>query len=302
MQTAIATHEPQHHDHHEMPAFRRRPDARGDQRHAALPHRLRDRRGARHGHRHGARVLRARDRRAGRRPRVRVRLRADEPAAAARRADGLGSHPDRARGGHAEHRDDGDRRQRPHARDPRSDGSRRRQPAVLGQPVVRARHRRHDRRTGQPLADRPRQGSRGRPRDRHPRRTVAADRRHRRGLAFVFGSSVLLAEIANGSDGAGHGATADESAPGHGAPAGAGHERAAGRSRRPRTVGQRRRADARARSHPDLRAASRRTSRFRVPGQFRRTRSATSRSSTTSGCTSSSCAATSPAFSTCTRR
>ena len=73
-----------------------------------------------------------------------------------------------------------------------------RQPAVLGQPVVRARDRRRRGAAGQPLAHRPRQGPRRRARDRHPRRAVAARGRHRGGRAFAFGSAVLLAELLGG--------------------------------------------------------------------------------------------------------
>ena len=42
-------------------------------------------------------------------------------------------------------------------------------------------------------------------------------------VAFVFGSSVLLAEVVKGSDGAGHGSKSEQ-APGHGAPDEGGHD------------------------------------------------------------------------------
>ena len=56
MQGRAAAH---HHDH-EMPTSGAALESRRAQRHAALPHRLRDRRGPRHDHRYRARVLRPR--------------------------------------------------------------------------------------------------------------------------------------------------------------------------------------------------------------------------------------------------
>ena len=76
----------------------------------------------------------------------------------------------RARIGHAQHRDHGDRRQRDHGCDPRCDRGGRRERAVLGLPLGGARDRRCGRLSGQPLADRQREGARGRAQDRYPRR------------------------------------------------------------------------------------------------------------------------------------
>ena len=62
-----------------------RPDRCRDRRHPPLPDRLRDRRGRRDGDRHRGRLLQPRHGPALNRPRLPLRLRADQPAAAARR-------------------------------------------------------------------------------------------------------------------------------------------------------------------------------------------------------------------------
>ena len=169
------------------------------ERDAALPHRLRHRRNRGHGGRDRARLLPLGNRRARRRPGLPVRLHAYQPAAA---PSGLAlssscrspSPPTRS----------ASRSWRSSTTRSCSASPARCTPASAtpssGARCLRARRRRRGRLPGEPLADHTRQGPRRPAQQRPPPELPHPCGRRGRRPAFVFGSTVLLAEAFTSGD------------------------------------------------------------------------------------------------------
>ena len=118
-----------------------------------------------------------RNHRARGRARLSVRLHADQPAAAPRWARPRRGDSDRVGFRHPLHRGDGDRGQPDHGAHPRRHGCRPLGHSLLGGTFVRSLPCVPGGAAGEPLADLERQGPCRGPRDRNPRRSLAARRR-----------------------------------------------------------------------------------------------------------------------------